>query len=121
MQVYKMGLPILGLKSDLCITKQDYVRPHDDDRVTPLEIMLKDKYYMKFMFDNKLFFDIQEAHYEEAKGLVIFPESENLFNMIEDEKLSVCCGVSTDNEDIDICPRCGEHTDFLTEAKLDEL
>jgi len=38
-----------------------------------------------------------------------------------EEKLSVCCGAKWYNEDSDICPDCGEHTEFLTEAEIDKM
>ena len=33
---------------------------------------------------------------------------------------SVCCGVSSKYPELGICPECGEHTDFLTDAEYEE-
>ena len=45
-----------------------------------------------------------------------------LQNMIEldedDERLSYCCGAP--ENDYGLCTRCGEHTEFVTAAELDE-
>jgi len=39
-------------------------------------------------------------------------------NRIDDEKLSICCGVAAYGSDCDICPACKDHTEFLTEAEV---
>ena len=86
MRVYNTYMPF-HCESNLAVTVPDRARQWEGDTVTPIEFLLRDKHYLKYMLENGLFFEIDDYDFEEIKekNLIIYRESEKLFKIIKNE------------------------------------